>query len=477
MKQIHFVGIKGVGMTPLAIIAKEAGFDVSGSDSGESFITDVPLAKAGIAVFPSFDPSHIAGADLVIYTAAHGGFDNPEVVKARELKIKTLSQGQAVGQFMGGTLFGRTYTGISIAGCHGKTSTTAIVATVLQKAHLDPTYVIGTSDIVSLPAPGHFGTGNFFVAEADEYVADVTYDRQAKFLYQFPTYGIITNIEFDHPDVYTDIEQLKQTYLKFTKNITSDGLLIVNGDDLHTKEILPEISTKVLTFGKETANDVVIHDSTMKDGKMIFSISFRGDPRSRTDGVVTEYGPFSLSVLGEHNVFNATIAVIIGLLSGLTTDMIQAGLTAFKGTKRRLEFIKKLSSGALLYDDYGHHPTEIATSLKALKEHYPEKKIVCIFQPHTYSRTKQLFDEFALAFKSADEVLLAPIFPSAREMPDGSVSSDQLARAVGQTQSAVFSLPDMVNMIKYINDKAFDNGYIVVIMGAGDIYKIVESLV
>jgi len=467
MKHCHFIGIKGVGMTPLALIAKQAGFMVTGCDVAGEFITDVPLKKADIPVFSSFDSVHLNDVDLVITTAAHGGFDNPEVMHARKLGITVLSQGQALGEYMKGDIFGRLFEGISIAGCHGKTSTTAMVATLLRESKLDPSYVIGTSEIISLPAPGHYGQGECFIAEADEYVSEVTYDRKAKFFYQFPTFGVITNIEFDHPDVYSSIEEVKNAYLKFTDNISSDGVVIVNGDDPHTKEILPRIKKRVLTFGQEHTNDVLIHDISKANGLTMFHIRYEGE----------ELEQFSLVVPGNHTIFNATVAIIIGKLLGLDTTNIRNGLLAFKGTRRRLEFIKTLTSGALLYDDYGHHPTEIKTSLTALKEHYPDRKLVCIFQPHTYSRTKQLFTDFLTAFSAADEVILAPIFASAREALDLSVSSDTLASEMQKKHLHVISLPDTINMIKYISEKKFGKEYILVTMGAGDIYKTADSLV
>ena len=219
-KNIHFVGIKGVGMTPLAIIAKEAGMHVTGCDVEKEFITDESLREANIEVFPGFSANHITTlTNLVITTGAHGGFDNPEVLRAKSLNIPILTQGEAVGEFMKGGILSRDFEGISVAGTHGKTTTTAMIATVLNKCRLDPTYLIGTSMISSLGLPGHLGKGKFFVAEADEYATEPNYDKTSKFLWQNPRIGIITNIEYDHPDVYASEQEMIDAFIKFAQKI------------------------------------------------------------------------------------------------------------------------------------------------------------------------------------------------------------------------------------------------------------------
>lgn len=255
VKNIHFIGIKGVGMAPLAIIAKEAGFAVSGCDLGEEFITDVPLKKAGIEPLVGFSENHLSACDLVITTGAHGGFENAEVIKAKNLGIPVWTQGQAVGKFMSGELFKDSFAGISVAGSHGKTTTTAMIATVLKENKLDPSFLIGTGEIPSLGSSGHFGKGKYFVAEADEYATEPKYDKTPKFLWQHPQVGVITNIEFDHPDLYSSMEQLRKAFLDFTNKIDPTGVLIACVDDLETVKVLKQYSGKVITYGFSKSAD------------------------------------------------------------------------------------------------------------------------------------------------------------------------------------------------------------------------------
>jgi UDP-N-acetylmuramate--alanine ligase len=258
IKRIHFVGIKGVGMTPLALIAKEAGMSVTGSDTADEFITDPILRDAGIYPLVGFDASHIETPDVVITTGAHGGYDNIEVQTAKSRGIPVLTQGQAVGEFMRGEIFGKSYTGVSVAGSHGKTTTTAMIATILQHAGKDPSYVIGTSDIFPLGKPGHFGLGEYFIAEADEYATEPTHDKTAKFLWQHPLLTVFTNIELDHPDIYPTIESVRSVFLQFAKQLPEDGTLIACGDSEEVETLLKEYTGNVLTYGLSEKNTYTV---------------------------------------------------------------------------------------------------------------------------------------------------------------------------------------------------------------------------
>src|SRR5579872_3249826 len=391
--KIHFVGIKGTNMTPLAIIAKEAGFDVTGSDVKQEFITDAALKKAGISPLVGFSSDHIADQSLVITTGAHGGFDNAEVIAAKTKSIPFMSAGEATGEFMKGTLFKKKFVGISVAGTHGKTTTTAIIATMFSENNYDPSYIIGTGNVGSLGLPGHFGTGRYFVAEADEYATEPVHDKRARFLWQHPTFAIFTNIEHDHPDIYPTINAVRETFLSFAKQLSDKGLLIACGDDPQIKQLLREFDGRAITYGFSPENNYVLDRVAVSGEQTFFWVKSRGVP----------LGEFVLRVVGEHNALNAIAAIITGLEIGLSIERIKKGLLAFQGSKRRLEFIGDLRTGAKVYDDYAHHPTEIKTTLQALRHQYPKKKIICIFQPHTYSRTKQLFQEFTSAFGSVDE--------------------------------------------------------------------------
>jgi len=469
-KHIHFVGIKGVGMTPLAIIAKEAGYRVSGCDVSDEFITDEPLKKVNIEAFVGFTKDHLTNVDIVITTGAHGGFDNPEVKAAREKGLKVITQGEALGMFMDGEFLHRKFEGISIAGCHGKTTTTAMIATILNQAGFDPSYVIGTSSSIPLGLPGHFGKGKYFIAEADEYATEPVYDKTPKFLWQRPKIAVITNIEFDHPDLYPTINEVREAYVDFTKNIQTKGILIVNIEDVQSKKLLEKYKGKIVSFGFNSTNaDYSILNYRGENEQTIFSIA--------------NNGKFIISLPGKHNVLNATAAIIVARELGISLEAIKTALPLFKGTKRRLEYKGTLPSGTKIYDDYAHHPTEIIATLTGLRQIFPKSKIILIFQPHTYSRTKLLFEEFSYSFINTDLTIITEIFPSAREPVDSVFSAKLLAEKIiersekdEQNKDTVIFLPGLQDVVKYINKKHFGSDTVVITMGAGDVYKIGETL-
>lgn len=446
IRSIYFVGIKGVGMTPLAIIAKEAGIEVTGSDIADEFITDRALRKAGIIPLIGFEKSHIGNVDLVITTGAHGGFNSVEVLEAKRRGLRVITQGEAVGIFMDGKIFGRKFTGISVTGTHGKTTTTAMIATMLKVNNFDPSFLIGTSDAVSLGAPGHYGLGAYFVAEADEYMTEPAFDKTIKHMWQHPKIAVITNIEFDHPDAYKSLSDTREKFLAFANQLPDDGVLITCGDDPQVKKLLTEFKGRKITYGVSNNNDFVVNE-ILKD--------------------------INLSVFGSHNELNAAAVCVAGLEVGLSGEQIKRGLEQFKGSKRRAEFISILSGGAQLFDDYAHHPTEIQRTLKAFREKFPNSKIVCIFQPHTYSRTKSLLEQFSRSFEDVDMVILTKIFSSQREKIDPTVSMKELTRRVGQ--KALF-IPELSGVVEYINNQNYGKNVILITMGAGDVYKVSERL-
>lgn len=467
IRSIHFVGIKGVGVAPLAIIAKEAGIKVSGCDIEEVFITNEPLRKAGIRPLVGFSKEHVTGSDLVITTGAHGGFDNPEVQIAKKLGIEVWTQGQAVGQFMKGSLLGKKgFIGVSIAGSHGKTTTTAMLATILKGAGLDPSFLIGTGDTPSLGGPGHFGKGKYFISEADEYATEPLHDKTPKFLWQHPKIAVFTNIEFDHPDLYSSLDEIRAAFLQFANNISQDGVLILGGDDRENQKLKKEYSGRIITYGTLPTNDFVMKRVSISGNQTFFWV----------EGFGTSLGEFALRVVGEHNALNALSAIIVSLELGLPIERIRGELLRFTGTKRRFEYIGKLQSGALLFDDYAHHPTEIKKTLLAFKQSFPKKNIVCIFQPHTYSRTKKLFDEFISSFSYSRTVVIIDIYPSLREKPDSQVSSKKLSDAINRLYGHAIFLPTLPDVVEYIDQKRFGEDTVIVTMGAGDIYKISEKL-
>jgi UDP-N-acetylmuramate--alanine ligase len=467
IKTIHFVGVKGVGMAPLAIIAKEAGFTVSGCDIDQEFITDAPLQKVGIISMVGFHEDHIKDCDLVITTGAHGGFDNVEVIAAKQQGIPVWTQGEAVGKFMNGEILKRSFDTVSVAGCHGKTTTTAMIATILKENKLDPSFLIGTGDIPSLGSCGHFGKGNYFVAEADEYATEPKYDKKPKFLWQKPRIGLITNIEFDHPDLYPSMDSIREAFLAFANNIQENGVLVACSDDPETAKVIKNFKKKVVTYGFSKTADFYIDKVSIEQDRIFFWV--------HSENAIL--GEFLLNVTGEHNALNALAAIIVCLELGLSLENIKKGLLGFKGTKRRMEYIGVLSSGAVLYDDYAHHPTEIRKTLETLKKAYMNKKVVCIFQPHTYSRTKSLFEQFINSFTAADTVILVDIFPSARESIDTSVSSKLLADRILRIHKDVTYIAKLKDVVKYVEQKAFSREYVLVTMGAGDVYEIDKELI
>lgn len=466
INSIHFVGVKGVGMAPLAIIAKEARFVVSGCDIADEFITDESLRKVGIMPLVGFSKDHIKLCDLVITTGAHGGYDNPEVMYAKQLGIPVWTQGEAVSEFMKGDLFNRAQIGISVTGSHGKTTTSAMLATILKEAGKDPSYVIGTGNVQSLGSCGHFGKGKYFVAEADEYANEPTYDKTPKFLLQHPEILIFTNIEHDHPDLYPTVDDVREAFLEFANNLSNNGMLIAYGGDIQTEKLLKKYTGQVITFGFTQNCDFVISRISCSGEQTFFWLSNKGN----------SFGEFVLSIPGEHNVLNATAAIIAGLECGIAVDVLKQAIKKFIGSKRRFEYVGMLPSGALLYDDYAHHPTEIKKTLSAFKKRFPKSKLVCIFQPHTYSRTKSLFEEFTGSFQLADTVILTNIYASLRERADPTISSELLANKVRFLNKDTLFLPELSDVVKYVKSQQYNSNVVVVTMGAGDIYKISQKL-
>lgn len=467
IKKIHFVGIKGVGMAPLSIIAKEAGFRVTGSDIGEEFITDESLEKAGIKPIIGFQKKNVSKADLVITTGAHGGYRNIEVEEAIKAKIPVWSQGQAVGEFMKGDILGKKLEGISVAGSHGKTTTTGMISTIFSKAGVDPSYIIGTSKLPTLVNCGHFGKGKFFIAEADEYATEPVLDRTPKFLWQSPKIAIFTNIEMDHPDLFPTEEDVILAFSSFAQKIKDNGVLIGCGDDPAVFKILQKHKGKKISYGFSPKNNFVISNIKTNYPKTSFCIN----------GFNTEFGEFSVNVPGEHNALNATASLIASMEAGLSIEKIKEGLEFFKGSKRRFEFVGKTKTGAFVFDDYAHHPTEIRKTLKALRESFKDKKIISIFQPHTYSRTKKLFEQFVDSFYSSDSIIISNIYPSLREDPDPSVSSEKLVNEILKKHSDVKFLPTISDVVEYIDQKNLGDNFVIITMGAGDIYKAGKKII
>jgi UDP-N-acetylmuramate--alanine ligase len=470
-KIMYFIGIKGVGMASLELIAKQAGMHVLGSDVDTVFITDTVLQKEHIQVLHGFDTKNIENLVyqspdeiLVIVTGAHHGLENPEAAAAREKGIKVVTHGQAVGLFMEGDTFAKRYTGISVAGAHGKTTTTALLATCLSFLNQDPTYTVGTSEIFPLIDAGHFGNGPYFVAEADEYASDITHDKKAKLLYQYPDFAIINNIDFDHPDFYQNLDDVKQVFEIFSQQVKKT--VIVNGDDTNSQELIKKYNAKCITFGKEEKNIYRITDISAHK----LSISFRVFHQQEDKGI------FFLSVPGSHNALNALGVIALLVELGFSFDKIREVLPMFKGTKRRSEVLETTSGGAMVIDDYAHHPQEIKTTLESLSQAFPDKKIVCIFQPHMYSRTKALLDDFVSAFEKTNTLFFLPIFASAREKVEDPLIYKEIEQKFNSIKTHVIFPENEAFVVEYINKNLNNPDILIVTMGAGDVYKIGEKL-
>jgi UDP-N-acetylmuramate--alanine ligase len=431
-RRVHFVGIKGVAMAALAVWYKEAGFAVTGSDVEEEFPTDEVLAKAKISVL-GFDTKNITNSNpgLVIYTGAHGGRENDEVIEAKALGISVLPHGIALGRIMEGKKQ------ISVAGSHGKTTTTAMIATILYEADRDPSWAVGCGEIRGLGLPGHFGRGDCFVAEADEYVTDPGHDSTPRFMWQHPDVLVVTNIDFDHPDVYDTLADVQVAFAKFQKQ----AKMTVSAKDFEVTHV---------GFGDE---------------RTFFTLSQNG----------MNFGEFTLRVPGVHNAQNAGAAAIAAKELGLSRDQIAKGLLKFGGTKRRFEIIGRWN-GAKLIDDYAHHPNEIKATLASAHDWYPGARIIAVFQPHTYSRTKALMHEFAGSFANAREVLLTDIYASAREHDTLGISARTLVEETAKRHQSVRYAPDFVAVRKILTDITHP-GDIIIFMGAGSIYTWAHSMI
>ena len=447
------VGIKGVAMTALALYLSEHRVKVAGSDVEDVFPTDSELHKAKIPVMVGFDMTRFDSTytpDCVIYTGAHSGRENPEVLAAIERGIPTYPHGQALGMVM------EHARQIAVGGSHGKTTTSAMIATIMATAHADPSYAIGCGSIGSLGRAGHSGDGAWFISEADEYVTDPGHDATPRFLWMNPEILVVTNIDFDHPDAYPDLSHVQDAFVKLQAKQVGQQLTIVNIDDEKSVPLLAGVN--VMTYGFSPRADMHITHVGDGDERTFFTLSLHG----------TAIGEFVLKVPGVHNVANATASIIASHAAGLSWADIKTGLLAFTGTKRRFEKLGEVA-GALFYDDYAHHPHEIEATLAAARRWYPARRIVAVFQPHTYSRTKALLPEFSRAFKGADMTILTDIYASARESDTLGISGKTLVDEVSNRQKAVFYGKDAGKVAELLQ-KELQVGDVVIFMGAGDVY-------
>jgi UDP-N-acetylmuramate--alanine ligase len=456
-KKIYFIGIEGGGTSALAQIYQKLGYEVLGSDNGDHFFGSV-LAKAGIKVFPDFKAENLPNnIDFVVHSTAFKD-DNPEMqeVKKRQgefrrkrgwpgPKLKTLSYPEALAN-----LFNEKF-GIAVTGTHGKTSITAMAGELLESAKLKPTALVG-SEVINWKCNTIIDDSKYFVLEADEY--------QNKLQHYSPKIVILNNIDFDHPDFFPTIKEYKQAFKNFVKKLDENAIVIANFDDKQVREVVSGIKAKVISFGKNNADfSVQLSDDNTKDFSK-FYVFYKQE----------NLGEFKLKVLGEHNIMNSLSVIALGHALGIKTDIIKKSLEEFSGTKRRLEYKGKYK-GAIIYDDFAHHPTEVTASLKALRKRYPKNNIYCIFHPHSYTRTEALLNDFAESLKLADKVIVLDIYGSARENK-GNVHSKDLVKLLGDKGLYIPTIEKCVDYLKPIlkeNDLA-------ITMGAGDVWRVGEEL-
>lgn len=445
---VYFVGIGGISMSGLAEILADAGFTVSGSDRSRSALTDMLVSK-GITVFYGQRAGNITdNIDCVVFTSAISR-DNPEYIAAHQKNIPCLTRAELLGQIM------KNYsTPIAISGTHGKTTTTSMLSEILLRADMDPTLSIG-GILKTIGGNIRVGKSEYFVTEACEYTNS--------FLSFFPKIGVILNIEEDHLDFFKDLTDIRSSFRKFAALLPEDGCLVINADIPDFQEISGDLTCKVITFGAgQEADYYPSNISYDEKGNPSFTLH-------NADGSCTQ---ISLQVPGEHNILNALAAAAVADLLSVEQSCTARALHDFTGTDRRFEY-KGSIGGVTVIDDYSHHPTEIAAALKAAAR-YPHKTLWCVFQPHTYSRTKAFLKEFAQALTLADKVVLADIY-AARETDTLGISSQTLQQEILALGRECYYFPSFDEIENFLLENCL-NGDLLITMGAGDVVKIGETL-
>lgn len=463
LKKVYVIGIKGSGVIAVVEILHSLGIEITGSDTKEKFFTDAILKKLKIKFKEKFDPKNIPDdADLIVYSTAYNENSNPELKAAREKGMKMISYPEMVAH-----LFNRKY-GIAVAGTHGKTTTSAWLANTLKEVGADPGAVIG-SKVMNWSGNALLGKGEFFVAETDEY--------QGKLDLYNPKAVIFTSCDFDHPDYFKDFEEYKNTFRKFVAKIPKTGYLVAWGDSVDTLEIAESAKCKVVTygFGEENDAEVKIIDTKIKqeiaekleiepEKTQLFRVVYSGE----------DLGKFEIKLFGKHNVLNATAVIAMCKNLGVDLEKVRTAVGNFRGTARRFEYIGECK-GAVLFDDYGHHPEEIRATLGAAKQAYPERFIWAVFHPHTFTRTKALLSEFSQSFTDANRVVVMDIYGSAREV-QGGVHSTQLADLINQYEHGkaqyISTISETVEYLK----KNIGPSDLVIAIGAGNGWEVVEKL-
>jgi UDP-N-acetylmuramate--alanine ligase len=448
-KHIHFVGIGGIGMSGIAELLLSLGYKVSGSDLLATDITR-RLEQLGGVIYEGHSAAWGAGADVVVTSTAIP-FGNPEVLAAKEAHVPVVQRAEMLAELMRLKKYG-----IAVAGSHGKTSTTSMVAAVLAEAGFDPTVVVG-GKVHGLGSNAKLGGGEFLVAEADE--------SDGSFLKLSPAIEVVTNIDLEHLDYYRDIEHIKDVFLDFIDRLPFYGVAVVCIDNDHIVQILPRIQKRIFTYGMTEQADLQAVKIVTGNGTSTFTV------RSRDSG---ELGVIRLNRPGRHLIYNSLAAVSVGLELEIDFTVIAGALEKFQGVQRRLQ-VKGEVGGILVVDDYGHHPTEIRATLDAVREGWPERRVVVLFQPHRYTRTQGLFTDFVTAFRRADVLVLTDIY-AAGEQPIKGVSSERLQEAIKRHgQKQICFIPELVHRPEVLLP-LIAPGDLVLTLGAGNIVRAGERL-
>lgn len=445
---IHFVGIGGIGMSGIAELLLNLGYTVSGSDLKLSDITR-RLEKKGGIIFKGHAKEQVKDADVVVTSSAIAQ-ENPEVVKAKEMAVPIIPRAEMLAELM------RIKYSIAVSGAHGKTSTTSMISQILNSAGLDPTVVIGGL-LKGLDTNALHGKGDFIVAEADE--------SDGSFLKYRPAIAVVTNIDLEHLDFYRDIDDIKEKFTQFINSVPFYGLAVLCLDNEHIQDILPKIRVRYTTFGMSAQSDLQARDIRFNGSTSSFSV-YRKEKK---------LGKINLNIAGKHNISNALAAVASSLELDIDFKTVKKALEAIEGVKRRLE-IKGEKEGVLVMDDYGHHPTEIMATLEAVRESYRDRRLIVVFQPHRYTRTKKLFDEFTRAFYQSDILIVLPIYAASEKKIEG-VDAGSLCEGIQKHGHRDVSFaPDFTQALSMITHKIKEND-LVLTLGAGDIYTLGEKLV
>lgn len=444
VKKIHFIGIGGIGMSGIAEILLDQGFSVTGSDKQLSEITE-RLEKLGAKIYEGHSPEHIEpDVDVVVYSSAVK-MDNPEVQEAIRRKIPLIRRAEMLAELM------RLKYGIGIAGTHGKTTTTSMVGLILIEGGFDPTVIVGgvLRDLGGTNA--RLGHGNFIVVEADEF------DRS--FLQLTPTIAVITTLEPEHLDCYGSVEELKNAFIDFANKVPFYGFVVLCLDEPMIQDIMPKIKKKIVTYGLNAQADVQAIDPEFSGRKASYTLIYKGK----------DYGRINLQVPGIHNIKNSLAGIAVGMELGIEFEKIKKAVERFRGVYRRFE-IRAEVNGIIVVDDYAHHPTEIKAVLQAAKDGW-KRRVVAVFQPHLYSRTRDFYLDFGRSFFNADVCVLTDVYP-AREEPIEGVSGKLIADAARDFgHKDVHYVPNKMELADYVLGLV-KSGDMVIFMGAGDITKI-----